>query len=145
MAPRVLFLCTGNYYRSRFAEALFAARAKASGLDWQADSRALGTEPETRNPGPISRNTLRALAERGLATVEPPRGPLEVTRADLVGAALVVALDEEEHRPMLAARFPGWELRVEYWNVADLPAPPAAALSEIERRVTELVARLARR
>jgi hypothetical protein len=37
----VLFLCTGNYYRSRFAEALFNSVAGKMGLPWRASSRGL--------------------------------------------------------------------------------------------------------
>jgi hypothetical protein len=37
----VLFLCTGNYYRSRFAEALFNSVAGRMGLPWRASSRGL--------------------------------------------------------------------------------------------------------
>jgi protein-tyrosine phosphatase len=35
---RVLFLCTGNYYRSRYAEELFNHIARAEGLGWRAFS-----------------------------------------------------------------------------------------------------------
>ena len=38
---RVLFVCTGNYYRSRFAEAVFNHLAAARGLPWRAVSRGL--------------------------------------------------------------------------------------------------------
>ncbi|HVJ67318.1 MAG TPA: hypothetical protein VM510_05000, partial [Caulifigura sp.] len=38
---RVLFLCTGNYYRSRFSEELFNSLAKQHNLDWSADSAGL--------------------------------------------------------------------------------------------------------
>ena len=41
---KILFLCTGNYYRSRFAEHLFNWLATKQGLDWQADSRGLALE-----------------------------------------------------------------------------------------------------
>src|SRR5947199_205561 len=45
MKPRhgktVLFLCTGNYYRSRFAEVLFNSVAGKMGLTWRASSRGL--------------------------------------------------------------------------------------------------------
>jgi protein-tyrosine phosphatase len=37
----VLFLCTGNYYRSRFAEMYLNDLAGRAGIDWSADSRAL--------------------------------------------------------------------------------------------------------
>jgi protein-tyrosine phosphatase len=37
----VLFLCTANYYRSRFAEFYFNSIAAAAGLPWQAESRGL--------------------------------------------------------------------------------------------------------
>jgi len=43
----VLFLCTGNYYRSRFAEILFNAVAAKEGLGWRADSRN-GSRPGLR-------------------------------------------------------------------------------------------------
>jgi protein-tyrosine-phosphatase len=40
----ILFLCTGNYYRSRFAEVLFNSVAGKMGLPWQAYSRGLALE-----------------------------------------------------------------------------------------------------
>lgn len=59
----VLFLCTGNYYRSRFAEEIFNARAAALGLDWRAESRALAIERGKNNVGPISPLVRSALAD----------------------------------------------------------------------------------
>ena len=38
---RVLFLCSGNYYRSRLAEILFNHEAAAAGIPWVADSRGM--------------------------------------------------------------------------------------------------------
>jgi protein-tyrosine phosphatase len=46
----VLFLCTGNYYRSRLAEVYFNALAPGWRLRWRADSRALRLN--SANPGP---------------------------------------------------------------------------------------------
>ncbi len=42
MQNRVLFLCTGNYYRSRFAEILFNSVAGKMGLPWMAMSAVQG-------------------------------------------------------------------------------------------------------
>jgi protein-tyrosine phosphatase len=56
---------------------------------------------------------------------------------------LIVALKESEHRPLLHTRFPEWVERVEYWHIDDVDvAEPHVALTELERNVRELVARL---
>ena len=50
----VLFLCTGNYYRSRFAEILFNSVAGKMGLQWRASSRGLALERGINNVGPMA-------------------------------------------------------------------------------------------
>src|SRR6266446_6429247 len=66
----VLFLCTGNYYRSRFAEELFNHYAPRAGLSWVARSRALAIERGVNNAGSLSPFALRALEKRGLIDAE---------------------------------------------------------------------------
>jgi protein-tyrosine phosphatase len=140
----VLFLCTGNYYRSRHAEVLFDHHAKAAGLPWRAASRGLAIEFGVNNVGPMSKATAARLAALGIPHEPYVRLPLSLTEADLAAAHLVVALKEAEHRPLMTERFPGWVERVEYWAVHDLDAAtPEQALPEIEDRVRALVARLA--
>jgi protein-tyrosine phosphatase len=142
-APIVLFLCSGNYYRSRFAEHLFNALAAARGLGWRADSAGLEEQCRTRNPGPISRMTLDALRSRGIDVPEPPRSPRDVLERDFETARLVIALKESEHRPLLERRFAAHASRVEYWHVDDVgDKPPGVALPELERNVLALLARL---
>ena len=58
---RILFLCTGNYYRSRYAEELFNYHAKNAGLDWRAFSRGLAERGSPDNVGPMSPFALDAL------------------------------------------------------------------------------------
>jgi protein-tyrosine phosphatase len=59
---------------------------------------------------------------------------------DLAAATRVIALKEAEHRPLMAARFPDWQDRVEYWHVHDLDAAgPDEALGDIERLVRQLI------
>ncbi len=143
--PRVLFLCSGNYYRSRFAELLFNALAQERNLPWTAESRGLTVDRST-NPGPISPHVIAGLRLRG---IEPPREailrmPRLVTQEDLARADRVIALKEAEHRPVLAARFPGWEDRVTYWHIHDLDqASAATALAQIHEQVQALLAALA--
>jgi protein-tyrosine phosphatase len=136
---RVLFLCSGNYYRSRFAEILFNHLARAGGLAWEADSCGLRVQADgVVNAGPISRHAVEGLAERGLAA--EVRMPRQVTEEDLRGAAKVVALKEAEHRGPMERLFPEWAARIDYWHVHDLDAArPADALGELERLVRGLV------
>jgi len=141
---RVLFLCTGNYFRSRFAELLFNQLAAEAQLAYRAVSAGLERECHTRNPGPISAHTLAALRARGI-DVTAPRLPCDVTPQDLAGADLIIAVKEVEHRPMLVERFPGWAEQVRYWNVDDIPQVPAAqALGRLEALVRALVDELLR-
>jgi protein-tyrosine phosphatase len=139
---KILFLCTGNYFRSRFAELLLNELAAREGIDARASSAGLAPECHTRNPGPISPHTRAGLVARGIS-LPSPRPPCDVTAADLDAATVIVAVKETEHRPMIEARFAGWAHRVRYWNVDDVPDVPAAqALTKLETLVRALVAEL---
>ncbi len=143
MVHQVLFVCTGNYYRSRFAERLFNAHAAQSNLPWTAASRGFVLAPQ--NVGPISPLTLAELAARGYAVEGDVRFPLVLRHADLAAADLVVALEEAEHRPWFERSFPEWVDRVEYWHIHDVDGLPATeAFARIAREVERLIARLAR-
>lgn len=137
----LLFLCSGNYYRSRYAELLFNHLADQRGLAWRAASRGLSVD-RSNNPGPIAKPTLAALAHSGItppqAAVE--RYPAQVSEAELAAAQRVVAVKEAEHRPLLTERFPGWEDRVLYWHVHDLDKATAEeALGALDGLVAGLV------
>jgi protein-tyrosine phosphatase len=140
----VLFLCTGNYYRSRYAEALFNAAAERWGLPWRAESRGLALERGVDNVGPLSSDVVARLRSLGLLGGERLRHPLPLSPHDLRRAALVIALKEAEHRPLLRERFPGWAQRAQFWHVHDIDCGTVEeALAAIDREVEELVERLA--
>jgi protein-tyrosine phosphatase len=135
---QVLFLCTGNYYRSRFAEEMFNHEARVAGLNWRAYSRGLAPEPSPENVGAISMFALQALNDRSIAPAE--RFPVVCTIGDLESADRVIALKEAEHRLFLETRFPGWENRTSYWHVDDIDvAEPADTIAAIDQLVHELI------
>ena len=138
---RVLFLCTGNYYRSRFAEELFNALATKEGLRWTADSA--GLDPSPMNHGPISKHTLEACARLGLERPVSERSPRKVADQDFDSADLVIAVKDLEHRPMMERWFPAHLPRVEFWQVHDIDcSAPCDTIADLEQRVAELVVRL---
>ncbi len=138
----VLFLCSANYYRSRFAEHLFNWLSSQRNLPWRADSRGLLVglwEGLTE----MSHFTVEALQERGIPFEPAPRNPLPLKGSDLKQAHLVVAVKEQEHRREMVTQFGSWADQVEYWHIDDLDcAVPADALPQLERQVQLLVERL---
>jgi protein-tyrosine phosphatase len=136
----VLFLCTGNYYRSRFAAILFNHLARERGLNWSATSRGMKLG-WPGNVGPLSPHTEKRLGEMAIAFDDARHMPRMCSECDLVDATLVVALKEKEHRPMLAERFGNaWADRVTYWHVHDVDkSHPDDALREIEALVRGLI------
>jgi low molecular weight protein-tyrosine phosphatase len=142
MNSQLLFLCTGNYYRSRYAELVFNNLASKSGIVWSAFSRGLATEG-SQNIGPIASKVLTRLKEQGIMLESPIRYPLQVVHADLQTARLAIALHEPEHRPLMQQRFPYWVDRITYWHIPDLDQMGSDdAFSAIEKQVTELLQHL---
>lgn len=142
MTHRVIFLCSANYFRSRFAELLFNGLAVREALPWIAESRGLAID-ESGELGLVSRHVLAGLKSRGIPVDDLPRAPQPLCVGDLAHAQLIIAVKEAEHRPMIAGQFPAWENRVEYWHIDDLDCcRPDEALMDLEYHVRALIDRL---
>jgi protein-tyrosine phosphatase len=135
----VLFLCTGNYYRSRFAEILFNSMTGRMGLPWRAVSRGLALERGVNNVGPMAVVAVKALEACGIRpATDFARFPIQVTADDFVRADWIVALKQAEHLPLLQERFPDWIEKVEFWHIDDA----SDVLGLIEHEIMDLTARL---
>ena len=139
---QILFLCSGNYYRSRFAEHFFNWLAPQVSLPWRADSRGL-LVGSVGNVGPISTFAVDALKGLGILVNGTHRDPIALTLDDLLSSDLVVAVKEAEHLQLMEEQFPDWSERIDYWHVDDLDcAGPTVALPLLEEKVQTLVAEL---
>ena len=145
----VLFLCTGNYYRSRFAEEMFNFLAPVKCPGWTAVSRGIAVDLGISNLGPIAASTAQALQKRGIIfNPALARMPLQLEVTDLESADHIVALKEAEHFPLMQERFPSWlgtsdPFRIEYWHIHDIDwMAPEEGLPLIEQQLQVLMQRL---
>ena len=138
---KILFICSGNYYRSRFAEEYFNHLAEAKGLDWKAFSRGLSQNmPSPSNPGSISEHALKALNERKIHGKALSRLPMPIEDDDFIKNDKIIALSENEHRPMLEARFNQHSSKVDFFEVGDLPLEyPVEAMNKLALLIEALV------
>lgn len=137
---RVVFICTGNYYRSRYAELYFNARVAARS-GWHAESRGFRLSP--KNAGPIAACALDRLRARRIAEGEQLRAPLQLQPGELTDADSIVVLDEIEHRQFAEQVLPARQAQITYWHVPDVGLMPAEqALDLIECEVDDLLEKL---
>jgi protein-tyrosine phosphatase len=134
---RILFICTGNYYRSRFAEAVFNHHAELQQIPWTAFSRGLAVHLAE---GCLSPLTLDALGERKIELRHTGTDRQRLSETDLLHSDRRIALDRTEHFVMMREQFPSWTDKIEYWDVPDLLFEShLRALPEIERRTLQLL------
>jgi len=97
----VLFVCTGNLYRSPLTAAFFRAKLFADGdnKDWMVDSAGTWTQPGQ----PVSPETIRAAAKFGVNL----EGHLsQLISADLLSRFNLVLVMEKGHKEALDQEFP---------------------------------------
>lgn len=139
---KILFICTGNYYRSRFAEIYFNYLAPELKIESKAYSKGLSPCAFTN---PISNTVLKFLETLDIEA-SPYRMPAKLLNEDFRTNDLFIALDEAEHRPMVEKLFPYYADQIEYWNVADKPElSPTIALPKIAKSVEDLLYKLSTR
>lgn len=144
---RILFLCTGNYYRSRFAEEYFNHRSPVVAPDWVASSRGLRPLPDvggaSGNPGPISIHALTFLNLYQIKAQNLFRYPLQVSGEELASADRIIALSEREHKPMMTALHEAFERRVQYFDIDDIDVDePARAIPKLVHCLDHLMREL---
>lgn len=141
---RILFLCTGNYYRSRFAEEYFNHRADRLALPWEADSRALARDlAATGTQGPISTFAVTELQRRAIPIRGGARHPIGARPTDFEAAHRIIAVSRREHEPMLREHFPEVLERIQYFEIGDLDVEaPATAIARLTQAIDLEIAAL---
>jgi len=133
---KILFVCTGNSYRSPVAEALLN---KFRG-DLEVESA--GTQPA----GMIASNAKKFL-ERENALEKLKITPEGIGQKNLEEYDLIVAM-KQNHKNEILRQYPQMEDRIEVWNIDDpiyLPyGSDEEVFEEIKRKVIELAESISR-
>lgn len=130
----VLFVCTGNFYRSRFSEIYFRNLCENFNLNIEVFS--VGFEVyKMSNKGPISKYTAEYLQELGIDFIKD-RFPIQLEKEHFHHYDRIIAMDEKEHKPMSQIYFPEFSDRLEYWRFEDIQfIDPYTVLPKLKARI----------
>ena len=127
---KILFVCTGNSYRSPVAEALLK---KVRG---DLEVKSAGTHPA----GMIAPNAKKFL-EKENALKNLKGAPEEINQKNLGEYDLIIAM-KQNHKNEILRRYPQMEDRIQVWNINDpiyLPyGSDKEVFEEIKRKILEL-------
>jgi protein-tyrosine-phosphatase len=129
---KVLFICSGNAYRSPLAEALL----KKMRPDLQVDSA--GTNAETM----ISREARRYSAKQN-ARQYLKKTPESLETKQLDDYDLIIAM-EQIHKNIILAKYPECRDKITVWNIEDLGFRPYEYVEEINKQIEEKIWKLAK-
>lgn len=138
---KILFLCTGNYYRSRMAEEYFNHCVQIQALPWMADSKSLRKDVEKLgNVGPLSPQARQMLNDHGIPIQNGERMPETVNPQELPHFTRVISMSRLEHQPLVEDQWPGIFENMEYWEVGDIGIDvPQDAFAKIRSEVDDLI------
>ena len=120
-APKIHFVCTGNIYRSRLAEAYCASRCAH-----RARVSSSGIAAGVNGTAPISPYAASVLSKYGLNSFAT--GSWQQTTEDLVKASDVLVFMEPEHHRFCNQWIKTPPQRIEVWGIEDIGPMPAEAI-----------------
>jgi len=130
---KILFVCSGNIYRSPVAEALLKKLKPEIAVD------SAGIRPPPMFP--ISEDARKYLAEEN-AKQYLKKVPEGLDRKDLSKYDLIITM-EAEHREIVLSKCPECKDKTVVWNIEDPYSLPPAYTEEIFEQIKKKVAELA--
>jgi protein-tyrosine-phosphatase len=133
-APTIHFVCTGNIYRSRLAEAYCASRCAG-----RARVSSSGIAAGANGNAPISPYAETVLRKYGLNSFAA--GSWQQTTEALVKASDVLVLMESEHHRFCNHWIETPRQRIEVWEIEDIGPMPTEAIPGQVEQTFELIRR----
>lgn len=129
---KIHFVCTGNVYRSRLAEAYCASRC-VPGIRVSSSGIAAGRNGDA----PISPYAADVLALHGLESYAAARW--QRTTEDLVQASDVLVFMESEHRRFCENWIDPTRQRIEVWEIEDVGPVEASEIAKNVQRTFGII------
>ena len=146
---KILFVCTGNYYRSRFAEEYFRHLTKIFKLNIQTSSA--GFEIELADGAadrfgeifPLTKFKLKSLGiykEHPIMETCKPR--VKITEKHFEDNDIIVILDRDEHQKYLDKYSVNYN-KLLFWNVKDVEfgGTPSQVFLQIQGNCEDLISK----
>ena len=115
----VLFVCTANIHRSRFAEEVFNHLAKKSNSVHEAFSAGLRVGDYSFRT--IYYPALDNLKKFNITPLRPNADSTHIDDVELHEYSRIICMDEGEHKPMILANSKLQNDLFEYWDIIDEP------------------------
>ncbi len=139
----LLFICTGNFYRSRFAEAFFNYLCDVNNLDWRASSAGLKihlADKKAKDEGEISIIAKNKLLSKGISKEYFDKKRSKLDEKMLKKADLIILMDKDEHFSMIKETFPNYVNKAYFYRAKDIEyCDPEIALRIIEKEIMSLI------
>ena len=116
---KVLFVCTANIHRSRFAEEVFNYFCAKHNKDYHAFSAGLRVGDYSFRK--IYYPALENLKAFNIIPIRPNDLPKHIKDVDLENYDKIICMDEVEHKPMVTSDPKLSNYNFEYWNITDMP------------------------
>ena len=140
---KVTFVCTGNYYRSRFAESYFNYLCDILKLDYVADSYGLAihfADELAKEHGEVSPFSRERMNYIGIPERYFERDRKSLTKDAIENSDMVIAMDKEEHTPMIMESFPSYINQFNFFEVKDVfDWEPKQTLDETQKMVERMI------
>ncbi len=115
----ILFVCTANIFRSRFAEEVFNCLVIKQRIPAKAFSAGLKVgEYHVRK---IYRPALEQLTKFNIKPKRPNELSVHINEVQLSKYDQLICMDEAEHKPMVLSNSKLNDINFEYWDIIDEP------------------------
>lgn len=140
---KVTFVCTGNYYRSRFAESYFNYLCDILKLNFEADSYGLAihyADELAEEHGEISPYSKERMEQIGIPDHYFDRDRKSLTKDAIENSDIIIAMDKEEHTEMIMEQFPSYINQFNFFEVKDVfDWEPKKTLDETQKNVEKMI------